>query len=311
MTDQPSSNGSHGASVNDETLHHALVRDLLRLAHDEDVGSGDMSASLLADGRSTGTFQVLMKQPGVLAGCQIPELLIPLYGDNLEFHWSSGMEDGVVPETLPTEVATVSGEIATVLTMERVLLNVLQRLCGVATVTRAYVDAVSGTEAQILDTRKTIPGWRHLDKYAVRCGGGRNHRMGLYDAIMIKDNHFSGDDPRLMAAEVFQMLNRVLESGIRPRFVEVEVDTLAQAESMMSVLGVDVILLDNFHPDELREAVSLRDGFGLRGKVALEASGGIDLSTVRAVAETGVERISVGAITHSAMAIDLSMERVA
>lgn len=311
MTDSFATNGAgreQGGSH--EIDRHRLIDDLLRLAHEEDVGGGDLSAALLQSPDAPATFRILMKQPGVFAGCEVIPRLLPLYGGELSLDWAEGVTDGWRMSEGMQEVGTVKGPVGSILTMERVMLNVLQRLCGVATVTRRFVDAVAGTTAEILDTRKTIPGWRVLDKYAVRCGGGRNHRMGLHDAVMIKDNHFSGAEGRLMAAEVFHILNRLLESRVRPAFVEVEVDDIEQMESVMSVLGVDVILLDNFDPDELRQAVEMRDGHGLRGKIALEASGGIDLSSVRAVAETGVDRISVGALTHSAPAIDLSLERV-
>ena len=209
----------------------------------------------------------------------------------------------------------VRGPAGAVLSAERVLLNFLQRLCGIATLTRRFVDAVAGTEAAIFDTRKTTPGWRKLEKYAVRCGGGCNHRQGLFDAVLIKDNHLAVR-PRVetgapgLAGVVFEMLNRLDAGGAKPTFVQVEADSLAQVEELLKVVGLEAILLDNFSLEDLRKAVGLRDGCGLRGKVELEASGGITLDTVRTVADTGVDRISVGAITHSAAALDLSMERV-
>jgi nicotinate-nucleotide pyrophosphorylase (carboxylating) len=198
-----------------------------------------------------------------------------------------------------------------VLTVERTLLNFLQRLCGVATRTRAFVDAVAGTGAQILDTRKTIPGWRVLDKYAVRCGGGRNHRIGLFDAILIKDNHLAAFAPNRVAAGVHELLNRAAALNPPPKFVEVEVDTLDQAEQLFDVVGIDIILCDNFSLADLRRAVELRDARNLRGKVRLEASGGVDLSSVRAIAETGVDCISVGGLTHSTPALDLALDHIA
>ena len=197
-----------------------------------------------------------------------------------------------------------------ILSAERVLLNFLQRLCGIATLTGSFVDAAAGTDAAIYDTRKTAPGWRVLEKYAVRCGGGRNHRRGLFDAVLIKDNHLAGVDPDRLAGTVFEMLNRLSTSDAKPAFVEVEADSPDQVEALLTVVGIDVVLLDNFSVENLREAVATRDRLGLGGKVALEASGGVTLETVTAVAETGVDRISIGALTHSPRAIDLSLERV-
>ena len=219
-------------------------------------------------------------------------------------------EDGATIDRPSVELARLHGPSRTILQAERVLLNFLQHLCGVATLTNRYVDAVASTAAQIFDTRKTIPGWRILDKYAVRCGGGRNHRMGLHDAVLIKDNHLAGISTRQLASKVRKMLSVASTLSPPPSFVEVEADSLDQFEELLNVAGVDVILLDNFSPENLCCAVRMRNSAGLRHTLDLEASGGITLDTVRDVAETGVERISVGQITHSAPALDLSLERV-
>ena len=211
-------------------------------------------------------------------------------------------------------ITRITGRLPLLLGIERTLLNFLQRLCGVATLTRQYVDAVAGTGAKIYDTRKTVPGWRQLDKYAVRCGGGCNHRMGLHDAVLVKDNHLAGSEigglasPGRLAVAAFEILNRSTDLKPPPDFIEFEVDTLEQLDELFKVVGIDVILLDNFTPEKLREAVKRRDGLGLKEKVALEASGGVQLYTARAMAESGVDRIAVGAITHSAPALDLAME---
>ena len=196
--------------------------------------------------------------------------------------------------------------LATVITPN---LSEAERLCGVATATRAYVWEVEGTGAVICDTRKTLPGWRVLDKYAVRCGGGSNHRDGLHDAVLIKDNHLAGVPEDRLSFAVFDMLNR-LPAEPKPKFVEAEAQSLAAFTQLLKVVGVDIILLDNFPVEDLLKAVELRKAEGLAGKIQLEASGGITLKNVRAVAETGVERISVGAITHSAASIDLCLERI-
>ena len=194
----------------------------------------------------------------------------------------------------------VSGPTHAILEAERVALNFVQRLSGIATLTAQYVDAIKGTKAQILDTRKTIPGLRLLEKYAVTCGGGKNHRIGLFDMVLIKDNHLAAlknAQPNPIAAAV---------NGARKKFpklrVEVEADTLAQVRQAVEA-GADVVLLDNMPPTQLREAVTF-----VAGRAQTEASGGVNLSTVRAIADTGVDFISVGAITHSARAVDIGLD---
>lgn len=286
------------------------VRQLIELAKGEDLGAGDVTTDLMEDPNQPVEFRVVAKEPGVFAGREVAPAVLEAYDPSIEIEWTGHGVDGARLGKVPVHLASVRGPLGAILSAERVLLNFLQRLSAVATLTRRFVDAVAGTGAQILDTRKTTPGWRTLEKYAVRCGGGHNHRQGLHDAVLIKDNHLVGIEPGRLASTVFDMLNRLHESGVKPAFVEVEADTLDQLEQLLKVVGIDVILLDNFSLDDLKRAVELRDGCGLRGKMALEASGGITLSTARAVAETGVERISVGALTHSAIALDISMERL-
>lgn len=287
------------------------VRRLIELAKSEDLGTGDVTTALTANATEPAAFHLLAKQAGVFAGLEIASVVLNAFDPAMTIEWTDVGCDGGRIESVPTELATIRGPLGQILSAERVVLNFLQRLSGVATLTRSFVDAVAGTDAQIYDTRKTTPGWRQLDKYAVRCGGGQNHRIGLYDAILIKDNHLCGIEPSRLAAAVFEMLSRLDTSKIKPAFVEVEARSTAQVDQFCKVVGIDVILLDNFSLDDLARSVSIRNDCGLKGKVNLEASGGITLQTVRAVAETGVERISVGAITHSAAALDLSMERVA
>ena len=207
-------------------------------------------------------------------------------------------------------LAIWTGSAKAAMAAERVALNFLQRLSGVATLTRRFVDAVAGTAADVYDTRKTIPGWRELAKYAVRCGGGRNHRMGLWDAVLIKDNHLAimaraeGQDPiKAMGRE----LERVRPYLGNTAFIMLEVDTLEQFAVALT-LKVDIIMLDNMSVEQMRAAVAMREQAGLAGRIELEASGGITLQTVRAAAETGVERISVGAITHSAESVDIGLD---
>ncbi len=286
------------------------VADLIQLAKREDLGPGDVSTALLPERSQPGAFRLLSKEAGVFAGREIALAVLHTYDPTIDIAWTTYGSDGIRLTNTPVELATIRGPIGAILSAERVLLNFLQRLCGVATLTRCFVNAVAGTNAVICDTRKTTPGWRTLEKYAVRCGGGTNHRRGLFDAVLIKDNHLTGVSPGRLSARVFEMINALHRAADRPSFVEVEADDLAQVDALLDVVGVDMILLDNFSLDDLRRAVGLREERGLCGKVALEASGGITLGTVRAVAETGVDRISVGAVTHSATALDLSMERV-
>ena len=282
---------------------------LAELAREEDLGPGDVTSDLLTPGDEPSEFRLIARQACVLAGRSIAGDVLRVYGDDLDLRWADAAGDGARFDRPPVELARVHGSCRSILQAERVLLNFLQRLCGIATLTRAYVEAVRGTTAQVFDTRKTTPGWRVLEKYAVRCGGGHNHRMGLYDAVLIKDNHLAGVPVERLAGHVSDLLNRAAELVPKPKFIAIEADTLEQLGELLKVVGIDVILADNFSLDELRQAVQLRDAQCPDGRVALEASGGITLDTVRAVAETGVDRISVGALTHSAPAVDLGLER--
>lgn len=282
---------------------------LIALARQEDLGDGDITTALIPHADVDSQFALISKQEGVLAGCRVAEQVLAAYDPAITLQWAASAVDGARINAIPATLATLRGSLPSALAAERVLLNFLQRLCGVATMTRAFVDAAAGTTAVIYDTRKTLPGWRSLDKYAVRCGGGKNHREGLFDAVLIKDNHLAGIPTQRLAGTVFEMLGNV-SRGKSPSFIEVEAANLAQMHELCKVVGIDVILLDNFSVPQLAEAVEYRNALGLRGTVQLEASGGVTLQTMRAIAETGVERISVGAMTHSAPAIDLSLERL-
>lgn len=298
------------------------TRALAQMAKDEDLGAGDVTGMLLEPEKEA-RFELLLKQSAVLAGRAVTHEILKVYDEAITIAWEDEAVDGARFDQSPEaagfnlrgvhlrqpRLATLTGPNRAVLAAERVLLNFLQRLCGVATLTRAYVDAVDGTDAKVYDTRKTTPGWRLLEKYAVRCGGGHNHRMGLYDAVLVKDNHLAGIEPGRVSFAVFEMLNQVAELQPAPEFVMVEADTMEQVEELLKVVGIDVIMLDNFDLDDMRLAVTRRDAMGLKGKIELEASGGITLETIAEVARTGVDRISVGAITHSATAVDLSLAR--
>jgi nicotinate-nucleotide pyrophosphorylase (carboxylating) len=257
----------------------------------EDIGAGDVTTEATVPTDASGTAALLVKEPGVVCGLRAVEVTFRALDPEIAFE--AFAEDGDAVEA-PAVVARVSGSQRAILTGERVALNFLGRLSGIATLTRQYVDAVAGTSAAVLDTRKTTPGLRALEKHAVAAGGGRNHRFGLDDAVLIKDNHLRA------AGSIGAAVELVRRSADLP--VEVECDTLEQVGEALEA-NVDAILLDNMTPDELREAVVLVDG-----RARLEASGGVTLETIRAVAETGVDEISVGALTHSARSLDVSLE---
>jgi nicotinate-nucleotide pyrophosphorylase (carboxylating) len=253
----------------------------------EDVGSGDATSNAVIDADAVCEARILVREPGVISGLRAAAAVFEALGARLEPLAADG--DCVDPGP----IAGLEGPARAVLTGERLALNLLGRLCGIATLTRRYVDAVDGTGATILDTRKTAPGLRELEKEAVRAGGGTNHRLGLDDGVLIKDNHLR------LAPSIVDAVRRARSTGLP---VEVECDTLDQVGEALAA-SADRILLDNMSPDELRAAVSLA-----AGRTELEASGGVSLETVRAIAETGVDFISVGALTHSARALDVSLE---
>jgi nicotinate-nucleotide pyrophosphorylase (carboxylating) len=278
---------------------------LLTLAIAEDLGQqGDMTTKALVPADAVGRASIVVRQTGIVAGLVGVATAIEQFDPRLR--WSPQVEDGRrVPRG--EQIGVIEGPAQGLLAAERVLLNFLGRLSGIATLTRKYVDAVAGTKARIYDTRKTTPGWRRLEKYAVRCGGGWNHRTGLFEAVLIKDNHLA-----LGAQLTPQGLARYtpaeavrLARAAGPGIVEVEVDTLRQLDEVLPARP-DLVLLDNMGPGDLREAVARRN---LRGQgIELEASGGVDLHSVRRIAETGVDRISVGALTHSAVALDIGLD---
>ncbi len=290
---------------NPETSVEKQLRKLWEQALLEDGADRDVTSLIAVDENAAGTARLIARQTGVFAGQILYDLLAELYSDWLMLDAPARDSDLLAPGTL---IATLKGPQRFLLGIERTLLNFLQRLCGVATLTRRYVDAVAGTKAKIYDTRKTIPGWRLLDKYAVYCGSGENHRFGLSDAVLIKDNHLADIPLEQLAARAAKMVAQAEALDPRPAFIEFEVDRLDQFDVLLNVRGIDVLLLDNFSTDQMREAVRRRDTRDFASLIALEASGGVDLTTVRAIAETGVDRISVGAITHSAPALDISME---
>ena len=273
---------------------------LIGLALAEDLGSaGDLTCAALIRSEERAAVHVVARTDGVLAGSPVGRLVFARLDPTVQ--WEAHRRDGDAIER-GTAVATVSGPLATLLTGERTMLNFMTHLSGVATITRRFVDAVRGSRATILDTRKTLPGWRALEKYAVRCGGGTNHRQGLYDGVLIKDNHLAAWTELASIALAVETARQRSPAGLS---IEVEVDTLPQLEDALRG-HPDIVLLDNMDLDSLRASVRLRDR--LAPHVLLEASGGVTLATVAEIAQTGVERISVGGLTHSAPALDLAFD---
>lgn len=279
-------------------LQDASVLRLVQIALAEDVGEGDVTSEALIDESAFGTAHIMMKSSGVVAGIPLFELVARQVDPDLSCDWHLAEGDWV---DAPALLGRLLGPMRSILTAERTALNFMQRIAGVATLTRSYMEEVAGTRAQVIDTRKTIPGWRSLDKYAVTVGGGKNHRMGLYDMVMIKDNHIAAHGSITKAvAEV----RRALHEWGRPLIkVEVETQSLDDVRETLACDGVDRIMFDNFPLPMLHTGVAL-----VAGRVETEASGGITLNTIRAVAESGVDFISVGALTHSAIAVDISLD---
>lgn len=314
----------------------AAARRLIQLAFDEDLAGGrDLTTFALIDPGAQGQVDIVARKSGVAAGLvTIPWVFNELAdrptlarraseGDVKRDADLSGADPtaqcmetnlilGVTCELLAADgdqivggqrLASLSGDVRSLLVAERTILNILMHLSGVASLTAHYIEAVKGLPVAILDTRKTLPGWRVLEKYAVKCGGGVNHRMGLHDGVLIKDNHLaSAAQSRRTIAESIAAARQFAREGIK---IEIEVDTLEQLREALAA-GADIVLLDNMTPAQLRAAVAIRDSAA--PNVLLEASGGVTLDTVRAIAESGVDRISIGALTHSAPALDIAFD---
>ncbi len=287
------------------TAEAAACDALIELALAEDLGTtGDRTSLATIPASVQGRAAFIVRTPGTVAGLPAAQMVCHAVDPSMKFelHTSDGSSHprGVV-------LATVSGSLQKILIAERTALNFLQRMSGVATLTKKYVEAVAGLPVKLLDTRKTTPGWRLLEKYAVRSGGGVNHRIGLYDAILIKDNHIAGQGGYPSPVRRTVELARAYP-GNAGLPVEVEVDSIQQLEEVL-VVKPEIVLLDNMNNDLLRQCVALRNR--VAPGVLLEASGGVNLTTVRGIAETGVDRISVGAITHSATALDIALDHQA
>jgi nicotinate-nucleotide pyrophosphorylase (carboxylating) len=287
------------------------LRELIQLAKREDLASDDVTSRLMVPEDKVGVGTLIQKEVGIVCGLPIVEMICRTYEERLRVELIPGFHMEVIEarfsDARTTPLLRIRGPLRSLLSAERVILNFIQRMSGVATQTQRFVRRVAGTGAKIYDTRKTIPGFRLLDKYAVRAGGGYNHRIGLFDGLLVKDNHVAAVPMKDLTAYLSEVVARCRQEDPK-RLIEIEVDTLDQLREVLNVEGLDVILLDNMDCPKMEQAVQLRNRAGKKGKVELEASGGVTLETVRSIAQTGVERIAVGAITHSAPALDIGLD---
>lgn len=286
-------------------VNNKEVRQLLKMAIEEDLGSGDITSELLFKDSVTAKSNIVSREEIVVCGMEVAREILSVFDKRLKL--KVFVKDGQVAH-VGRKIATIEGPVRAMLSAERVMLNFLQRLSGIATTTRKFVRAVEGTKAKIYDTRKTMPGWRTLEKYAVHCGGGHNHRLGLYDAVLIKDNHLAQ-----LGRNFYPKLKKVIERARKlkgAKFVAVEVDHVDdQLNYVLKIPGIDIVLLDNMGQWQLKHAVDMRNKMCRKGrKPLLEASGNITLSNVSAIAQCGIDRIAVGEITHSARAVDISVD---
>jgi nicotinate-nucleotide pyrophosphorylase (carboxylating) len=291
----------------------ARAAQLAQLALDEDLnGEQDWTTTALVPEKALGAAKIVTRKAGVVAGMPLVELVCRFVDPAITVEVAADEGTRIAAGDM---LARLSGPARSLLIAERTALNFLGRLCGIATLTYDYVQAISGTRAHIYDTRKTTPGWRLLEKYAVHCGGGRNHRTALNEAVLIKDNHLAfgaaaHDTSHYSPLEAVQHARNYVREHLSPQrfeqfIIEIEVDSLEQLRAVLPAQP-SIVLLDNMPPDLLQQAVAMRDQTA--PEVELEASGGVNLSSVRAIAETGVERISSGALTHSAVALDVGLD---
>ncbi|MCE3018441.1 MAG: carboxylating nicotinate-nucleotide diphosphorylase [Pirellula sp.] len=302
------------ADYRSQTIDPPLLDDLshlVRLAIREDLDrTADITTMAIVPQGVTGTALIVPRVTGKAAGIDLIEAMLQELDSSIQLESFVGDGETFAPKQ---PIASLYGDARDLLTCERTILNFLGRLCGIATLTSKYVEQVSGTKARVYDTRKTTPGWRRLEKYAVRCGGGRNHRLGLFDGILIKDNHLAcraaADGTLLDPGTAVETARKYIESGTyrfdHPLMIEIEIDSIAQLESALKA-SPNIILLDNMSNESLMQCVAMRDS--VNPSVELEASGGVNLQTIAAIAKTGVDRISVGALTHSATNLDLGLD---
>jgi len=286
------------------------IKDIVQLAIKEDIGDGDITSKIFIPDGSKTEGMLIAKEAGVVAGLPVAGYVLSQIDENLIL--TSNIEDGSRVKK-GTIIGSVKGLILSLLSAERLVLNFLQRLSGIATATNRFAEKIKGYRTQIMDTRKTAPGWRYLEKYAVRVGGGINHRMGLYDQILIKDNHLKTMGSEKENGAISRFVRKAREQIENGMLIEVEVEDLCQIKEVMDA-GVDIILFDNMEPSKIREAVGMvkefekNQGAGTGNAILTEASGNITIENVEEYADAGVDRISVGAITHSARALDISFD---
>lgn len=274
-----------------------LINSLIKLAFAEDIGDGDHTTLCSIPETAMGKARLLIKEEGILAGVEVAKEVFHYFDKDISIEMF--INDGAPVK--PGDVAfIVSGKVQSLLQTERLMLNIMQRMSGIATVTNRYVKLLEGTNAKVLDTRKTTPGMRMLEKEAVRIGGGVNHRIGLFDMILLKDNHvdFAGG-----IENAIRGAQKYLKEKNKQLKIEIEVRNFDELNQALSTGGIDRIMLDNFTPEQTREAVKI-----VNGSVELESSGGITFETIRQYAETGVDYISVGALTHSVKSLDMSLK---
>jgi nicotinate-nucleotide pyrophosphorylase (carboxylating) len=287
-------------------LNIEKARPLIQMAIEEDLGRGDVTSELLFKENTVDKARIISREEIVVCGVDIVWEILKCYDKRLKL--TINIKDGESAH-VGSKIATIKGPLRSMLTSERVMLNFLQRLSGIATTTCKYVRAIQGTKAKIYDTRKTMPGWRILEKYAVRCGGGYNHRLGLYDGVLIKDNHLA-ELGRNFQTKLRKIINEARkQKGVK--FIAVEVDHVDdQLNYVLKIPGIDIVLLDNMGQWQLKHAVDMRNKMcGRNKKPLLEASGNVTLSNVSAIAQCGIDRIAVGSITHSARAVDIGLDR--
>ena len=287
-------------------LNIAKVQQLIQMAIEEDLGQGDMTSKLLFRDDTIAKSNIISREEIVVCGMDVAREILRQYDKRLMLKvYVNDGESAYVGR----RIAAIDGPLRSTLSAERVMLNFLQRLSGISTTTRKFVRAIQGTKARIYDTRKTMPGWRILEKYAVRCGGGYNHRMGLYDGILIKDNHLAQ-----LGRNFYPKLKKIIQQAKKvkgAKFIAVAVDHVDdQLNHVLKIPGIDIVLLDNMGQWQLKHAVDMRNAMrGKNKKPLLEASGNITLSNVSAIAQCSIDRIGIGEITHSARAVDIGLDR--
>jgi nicotinate-nucleotide pyrophosphorylase (carboxylating) len=286
------------------------IKDIVQLAIEEDIGDGDITSKIFIPDGSEAEGMLIAKEAGIVAGLPVAGYVLSQIDENLIL--TSNIEDGSRVKK-GTIIGSVKGLTLSLLSAERLVLNFLQRLSGIATATNRFAEKIKGYRTQIMDTRKTAPGWRYLEKYAVRVGGGINHRMGLYDQILIKDNHLKTMGSEKENGAISRLVRKAREQIENGMLIEVEVEDLCQIRNVVNA-GVDIILFDNMEPSKIREAVDMvkefekNQGAGTGKAILTEASGNITIENVEEYADAGVDRISVGAITHSARVLDISFD---